>query len=103
MMNSTLSHQSTKTSTEIMNESFLELRARCLEIAAIFDRIDRAEGSRKGLDSAASHSRQRIDDAIQVLLSDGDDRASRLQLLFSRPYDPQWRENLGVTSKTHHG
>jgi hypothetical protein len=81
-----------------MNETFLELRARCLEIAATFDRIDRAANSRDGLDSSTAQLRQRIDDAIKTLLSDGDDRATRLQRLFSRPYDPDWRQTMGVDS-----
>jgi len=74
---------------EVLNREFLEIRARLLQVAASLDRLDRAEGSVE-----SDSRRSNIDRAIAIL-ADGDaDRAERLQLLFSRPYDPQWKAAL---------
>ena len=40
--------------------------------------------------------RTQVQAAIQVLLRPEDDRAEQLQLIFSRPYESEWREKLGV-------
>lgn len=64
---------------------FLEARARLLDVAAILDRIDRGDGT-----VGADPRRQRIQSAIETLLSPGTDRAEAIQQLFSLPYDPNW-------------
>jgi len=74
------------TSNEIFDDTFLLTRSKLLDIAANLDRIDRATA-----DGLTAQKRDRIDEAIQILLSDGDDRAKRIQLLFSRPYQASWR------------
>ena len=78
----------------IFDESFLEVRAKLLEVAAVLDRIDRAAESGEPLDPEHEHRLEKVQQAIRILLSEGPDRASRLQLLFSREYEPQWRENM---------
>ncbi len=82
----------------IVAESFLEVRAKLLEIAATFDRIDRAcsEGS---LDSTASGKRELLTEATKILLSDSADRAEQLQQLFSRKYDSDWRTQFELPSE----
>ncbi len=78
---------------KIFDETFLTIRSKLIEVAAALDRIERAA------DGAASHDprRARIDEALQIVMSsDSPDRAKRLQQLFSRPYDSQWRREFGL-------
>ncbi|HVT26653.1 MAG TPA: hypothetical protein VHE81_01415 [Lacipirellulaceae bacterium] len=76
---------------EVFEQEYLPIRAKVLEIAAALDRLDRTSGS------LASESRRRqIQNAIQRLLRPGDDRAEQVQLIFSRPYEDDWREKFGV-------
>ncbi len=76
---------------EIFDREFLAVRAKLLEVAAALDRIDRADGSLEN-----DPRRTQIQGAVQVLLRPEDDRAEQIQLIFSRAYDRDWREKLGV-------
>jgi len=77
-------------SNEVFNREFLEIRAKILEIAASLDRIERAEG-------ACDDSRmQLIDDGIKLIAKDGTDRAEKVQMLFSREYADNWRNDFGI-------
>ena len=80
----------------ILDESFLEVRAKLLEIAATLDRVDRSADEEGPLTAAAQSQRERIDDAVRILLSEGPNRAERLQRLFSRPYESSWRKQMEV-------
>jgi hypothetical protein len=80
----------------ILNDSFLEVRAKLLEVAATLDRIDRADASESPLSSEAKVRRSRIDEAIRICLSQEGNRAERLQKLFSRPYEADWRSKMNV-------
>ena len=73
----------------ILDEQFLTVRARLIEIAADLDRIDRAAGSEDtaGFSAAGDTRMQQIRQAIKQLLEPGPGRAERLQLIFSLPYD----------------
>ena len=82
--------------TQILDESFLEVRAKLLEVAATLDRIDHSADEGTPLDASAEVRRQKLDDAIRLLLSEGPDRAKRLQRLFSREYDTKWREQMQI-------
>lgn len=75
---------------EILEREFLPTRAKILEIAAALDRIARADN---GIDDPRL---SRLQEAIKLLLDPGHDRAERVQLLFSRLYDENWRETLAV-------
>ncbi|MGV3483959.1 MAG: hypothetical protein ACO1RT_06040 [Planctomycetaceae bacterium] len=79
---------------QIFDETYLATRAKLIELAATFDRIDRAGGG-KPVDDPR---RARLEEALQVLLaqSDSADRAKQLQQIFSRPYDDQWRREFGI-------
>ena len=79
-------------SSQILDREFLEIRAKLIEVAASLDRLDRADGS------VSSDSRmQQLGDALDLLrLSDAQDRAEKLQLIFSLPYDDNWSRNLGI-------
>ncbi|MCA9173507.1 MAG: hypothetical protein KDB14_03390 [Planctomycetales bacterium] len=82
---------STLSAPEVLNREFLEIRARVLELAACFDRLDRAQGDVSG-DPRISLLRE----AVDVLLADEPLRAERVQLIFSRTYDESWREQFGI-------
>ena len=78
---------------ETLDREFLEIRARILELAARFDRLDRSEGSVEG-DPRLSQIQQ----GLAELSSPSPDRAERVQLVFSRTYDVDWKRSLGVQS-----
>lgn len=80
-----------RTRDAVLEQEFLPLRAKILEIAAGLDRLDRALPA--GDDGGR---RERLEKAIQLLLADDESRAARVQLLFSRDYDEQWRTRLEV-------
>ena len=85
-----------KTAEQIVDENFLTVRAKLLEVAATFDRIDRSVAEGDVLSKSAEAQRQKLASAVKILLSDGPDRAERLQHLFSRPYEASWRETMQV-------
>jgi hypothetical protein len=74
---------------EVLNREFPEIRARLLQLAAALDRMDRATGSPE-----ADGRRQKVREALQILLESGPDRAERMQLLFSLPYDADWKKGF---------
>ena len=82
------------TAAAILDQEFLPLRARLLEIAATLDRLDRA--NRRAADDPRA---KKIHAAIETLLGgDAGDRAEQIQLLFGRPYDDDWWENFRMTN-----
>lgn len=76
------------TAAEVLEREFLVLRGRLLEVAATLDRLDRAGGPPPE-DPRTDQLRR----SLQVLASAGprSDRAEQVQLIFSLPYDPDWR------------
>lgn len=81
------------TATEILNREFLQIRAKLLEVAATFDRLERAEGS-----VGEDHRLAQIKAAIDVLNSNEPARAERLQLVFSLPYQADWLQTHQASS-----
>lgn len=80
-----------RSSNDVFDQEFLPIRAKLLEVAASLDRLDRANGS---LESESR--RMQVHAAIQVLLREDDDRAEQIQLIFSRPFEDDWREKFKV-------
>jgi hypothetical protein len=80
-----------RNSADVLDQEFLPIRAKILEVAAALDRLDRASGS-----LGADARRAQLQAAIQVLLRPEDARAEQVQLVFSRPFEERWREDLGV-------
>lgn len=79
----------TRSAVDVLNREFLEVRCKLLELAAALDRLDRASGS------VADDARMaKVAAALQVIQASGHDRAEQLQLIFSRPYDAQWRREF---------
>lgn len=76
---------------KVLDREFLEIRAKILELAASFDRLDRGEGS------VLQDPRMKpIEESLQVLQQPGADRAEKVQMIFSREYDDDWRKRFGV-------
>jgi hypothetical protein len=65
---------------QLLDQSFLEMRGRCLSLAADLDRLDRAAGGQFGGDDARL---SRLRQAIGVLLDGRGGRAERVQMIFS--------------------
>jgi hypothetical protein len=80
--------------TEVLDRDFLEARCKILELAATLDRIDRAP-ARHGEhpDSRLGQLRQ----ALDALVEPGPGRAETIQRIFSREYDPGWRQTMNVS------
>jgi hypothetical protein len=84
---------STLDAPEVLNREFLEIRARLIQVAALLDRLDRASGDVSG-DPRVTNIRQ----AIDVLANRGDGRAEKLQLIFSRQYEAEWKSKFELKS-----
>jgi len=82
------------TAPEILNREFLETRCKILELAAAFDRLERAEGS-----VADDPRTVRLREALTAVLEQTEDRAERVQMIFSRPYDEAWQSALKVAPR----
>ena len=86
------------TAPEILDRVYLEIRAKLLEVAASFDRLDRAEGA-----VADDPRLARVRQALAVLSADAPDRAEQVQLLFSLPYDADWRATFQIKGSGSNG
>jgi hypothetical protein len=77
------------TAPALLDKEYLEIRAKILELAASFDRLDRAEGS-------VEHDprRELIDRGLGALNRATPDRAEQVQLIFSLPYEEGWRKKF---------
>ncbi len=75
------------TASEVLDREFLEIRAKILEVAAALDRLERAEGS-----VSEDPRLRRLLEAVERLREERADRAEQVQLLFSRPYQDDWRQ-----------
>ena len=76
---------------DVLDREFLEIRAKLLEMAASFDRLDRGEGD--------VHGDRRMDlirRGLKILQRDESGRAEAIQLLFSREYEEDWRRKFGM-------
>jgi hypothetical protein len=82
------------TAPQVLNREFLEIRAKILEIAASFDRLDRCEGSVED-----DPRLRRIHEALDALRDSTGDRAEQVQLIFSRQYEESWPERFGMKTK----
>jgi hypothetical protein len=78
---------------QVLDREFLEIRARILELGASFDRLFRAEGS-----VSRDPRMQQLEAAIRTVLDSGNDRAERIQMIFSRTYRDDWPSTLDLKS-----
>ena len=79
---------------KVLDQFFLEARARLLDLAAILDRIQRGPDA-----SAVARDPRlaRIREALEALGDQPSDRAERLQMIFSLDYDPAWEKPVPRT------
>ncbi len=81
----------TRSAREVLEQEFLQVRAKTLEIAAFFDRLHAAEVS------DIDHSQlDLLEQGCRILSDDKHDKAARVQLLFSRAYEADWREKFSL-------
>lgn len=71
---------------QTLEQTFLEMRWRCLSLAADLDRVERAEGGAAVLET--DPRLQKLREAIGVLLAPGANRAEAVQNLFSDKTPP---------------
>jgi hypothetical protein len=74
------------TATNILDREFLDIRSKLIDLAASFDRIQRAQGS-----TAGDPRMDKITQALQILAYQTPSRTEQIQILFSLPYDEHWR------------
>jgi hypothetical protein len=74
---------------QVVDEMILEMRWRCLSLAADLDRIQRAAGGGEAL--ARDARLHKLRQAIEVLNSQDHDRAARVQMIFSDTSPPPSR------------
>lgn len=67
--------------SKMVEETFAEMRWRCLSLAADLDRIQRATGGGERL--ASDPRLAKLREALQALLVPEADRAERVQIIFS--------------------
>ena len=79
---------------QIVDQEFLQVRAKILEIAAFLDRLDPEDA--KSISGINAERLQLLRAGCELLLDSEHDKAARMQLLFSRKYDQQWRKAMGV-------
>lgn len=80
-----------RTASQVLDEEFLQIRAKILEVAAFFDRLSEAPAS-----DVDQSKLELIQSGCQILTDEELDKAARVQLLFSRDYDMNWREKFSV-------
>ncbi len=83
----------------IFDENFLTIRAKLIEVAAALDRLDRAaEDDGESVEAIDDLPRRpEVEEAIRTLLRgsvEPGQRAASLQRLFSRAYEPDWRQRF---------
>jgi hypothetical protein len=79
---------------EVLNREFLEIRCKILELAAAFDRLDRADGR---VDDDPRITRLR--EALSVVLQESADRAEQVQMIFSRDYEDDWQAKFRIAPR----
>ncbi len=80
-----------RSATVVMDSEYLKMRSGLLELAAALDRLERAPGG-----IGDDPRRNRLEQAIQILHDSDQSRAERLQLLFSRPFNENWKQEFGI-------
>lgn len=77
--------------TEILSQEFLLTRAKILEVAAFYDRLGQVPDS-----PAEQRQLKLLNGACAILNDDQPNKGARVQLLFSREFNPGWRDEFGI-------
>jgi len=78
---------SPQTARQILDRHYLEIRSKILDLAASLDRLDRTEDAKSLQDDPRL---AKLRSGIELLLTPGNDRAERVQMLFSDAYVENW-------------
>jgi hypothetical protein len=81
------------TAAAVLDREFLTIRAKVIEIAAALDRVDRGEGS-----VADDPRLDQIRRSLEIVAGSHPNRAERVQMIFSLPYDEHWQARFGIGS-----
>ena len=76
---------------QTLEQSFLEMRWRCLSLAADLDRVERAPGGAAVMDS--DDRLRKLRDGLRIVLEARGNRAEQVQLLFSDKTPPPNRQS----------
>ena len=76
-----------QTAMQVLDRHFLEMRCTLLDLAAALDRVERSDGWR---DAKHDPRYAQLQHGISMLLAHGEDRAEKIQLLFSDSYEEGW-------------
>ena len=79
---------------QVVEQEFLQIRSKILEIAAFLDRLEPEDVV--SVSSANAERLKLLREGCALLIDADSEKAARLQLLFSRKYDEQWRKTMGV-------
>jgi hypothetical protein len=74
--------------SDLLNREFLEMRCRVIDLAASLDRIHKATDVDANRTDPRLHQ---LTDGLRILLDGQGDRTARVQMLFSDPYESDWR------------
>jgi hypothetical protein len=77
-----------QTAQQVLDRHYLEIRCGLLDLAAALDRMERSDGFSQTMQDPRL---AKLREGLQILLTPGDDRAERIQLLFSDEYVPNWK------------
>lgn len=80
---------SPQTARQILDRHYLEIRSKILDLAASLDRLDRTEDASTLQDDPRL---AKLRSGIELLLTPRNDRAERVQMLFSDAYVENWME-----------
>jgi hypothetical protein len=79
---------------QVLDRYYPEVRAWLIQIAAVMDRYERAGGG------DGDERLRQYREALKVLQSPGDDRAERIQVIYSDPYEGSGAEGRGPRGPT---
>ncbi|MEM8736561.1 MAG: hypothetical protein AAGG44_20185 [Planctomycetota bacterium] len=80
-----------RTAQQVLEQEFLQTRAKILELAAFFYRLQDAENSKVNEEQL-----KLLKQGCKILTSDGTDKAAQVQLLFSKEYKADWRKDYAI-------
>ena len=72
---------------QVLERYFLEMRCKVLDVGAALDRVEHADDTGQTVNDPRL---TQLEKAVAVLTDGQPDRAARIQMIFSDPYDANW-------------
>jgi len=72
----------------MLDREYLNIRCWIIDIASSLDRIDRHDNTNT---THCDPRMKKMMDALKWLAGQQQDRAQKIQMIFSDPYDPKWK------------